>query len=72
MEQYANCRGAKIIEVIAVEANEGSGTTEDPVRRVLYLYSKEGKLLAFDGDDKKRLYRENDFMILKDSSTLLC
>lgn len=64
-EKFANCRGAKLIEVLAVEANEGAGTPEDPLRRVLYLYSKNGKLLA-QTKDAERLYKENDFMILED------
>lgn len=62
-EHYANCRGAKLIEVIAVEVNEGDGTPKDPIQRVLYLYSKEGKLLA-QTKDIERLYKENDFMKL--------
>jgi len=61
--KYANCRGAKIIEVLAVEVNEGDGTTEDPYTRVLYLYSKEGKLLA-QTKDIERLYKENEFMFI--------
>jgi hypothetical protein len=56
---YANCRGAKLIEVVAVEVNEGEGTTADPIRRVLYLYSKTGKLLA-QTKDVERLNKEND------------
>lgn len=68
VQKYANCRGAKLIEVIAVEANEGDGTTNDPVRRVLYLYSKNGKLLA-QTEDIERLYKENDFMILEENPT---
>ena len=63
MEKYANCRGAKVMEVVVVEANEGSGTSGDPIERVLYIYTKEGKLLA-STDNKKRLYSQNDFMIL--------
>ena len=62
-EKYANCRGAKLIEVLAVEVNEGKGTTDDPIRRVLYLYDKTGKLLA-QTKDEERLFKENDFMIL--------
>lgn len=62
-EKYANCRGAILIEVIAVEVNEGNGTKEDPYNRVLYLYSKEGKLLA-QTRDIERLYKEKDFSIL--------
>lgn len=61
---YANCRGAKVIEVIAVEVNEGDGTLDDPMKRVLYLYSKNGKLLA-QTSDVERLYKENDFIILE-------
>lgn len=62
-EEYANCRGAKLIEVVAVEVNEGDGTPEDPIIRVLYLYSKDGKLLA-QTKDINRLFKDNDFMII--------
>lgn len=62
-EKYANCRGAKLIQVLAVEVNEGDGSTQDPIRRVLYLYKKDGKLLA-QTEDVERLYKENDFMML--------
>jgi len=64
-ELYARCRGAKVIQVIAVEANEGDGTEGDPIQRVLYLYDFDGNLLAKSGDDKKRLYNEKHFMILR-------
>lgn len=66
-EKFANCRGAKLIEVIAVEVNEGKGNSEDPIRRVLYLYSKEGKLLAHSKDDFERKFTEKDFMILDEN-----
>jgi len=69
--KYANCRGAKLIEVIAVEVNEGVGIADDPICRVLYLYTKEGKLLSRTGDDFNRLYCENDFMILPNNLPLL-
>jgi len=62
-EKYANCRGAKLIEVLAVEVNEGDGTTDDPIKRVLYLYSKEGKLLA-QTKDLDRKFKEGNFMII--------
>ena len=64
-EHYANCRGAKLIEVLAVEVNEGDGTPEDPIRRVLYLYSKTGELIAQTRDNFDRKFKENDFMILE-------
>jgi hypothetical protein len=63
-EEYANCRGAKLIEVLAVEVNEGAGNTVDPIRRVLYLYSKSGKLLA-QSKDEERKFTQGDFMILE-------
>lgn len=63
-EIYANCRGAKLVELLAVEVNEGDGTSDDPIRRVLYLYTKDGKLVA-QTKDKERLYKENDFIIIK-------
>ncbi len=63
-EKYANCRGAKLMEVLAVEVNEGDGTQEDPIKRVLYLYTKEGKLLA-QTKDIERLYKEGDYIIIK-------
>jgi hypothetical protein len=53
----------RIIEVIAVEVNEGAGTAEDPTTRVLYLYSMEGKLLAHS-KDKYRKFKEGDFIRL--------
>lgn len=45
-ELYSNCRGAKVIQVIIVEVNEGEGTMEDPVCRVQYLYHTNGKFIA--------------------------
>ena len=60
---YANCRGAKVIQVVAVEVNEGEGTSDNVKQRVLYLYSMDGKLLAHT-DDKDRDYKEDDFMII--------
>lgn len=36
-ELFANFRHAKIIEVLKVEVNEGDGTPDDPIRRVVYL-----------------------------------
>jgi hypothetical protein len=62
-EKYARCRGAKLLEVLAVEVNEGDGTPEDPIKRVLYLYDKNGKLLA-QTKDIDRQFKEEDYMIL--------
>ncbi len=55
-EFYANFRDARLIEVIKVEVNEGAGTLEDPMGRVVYLLNpKNGKVLAklFDSQDRK-------------------
>jgi hypothetical protein len=62
-EFYANCRGAQIIELIAVEVNEGEGTPDDPINRVLYLYKKDGTFVAKTNDIKERKFYEGDFMI---------
>ena len=65
-ERYANCRGAKLIEVLAVEVNEGQGTTDDPIRRVLYLYDKTGKLLAQTKDEERyRTCQKTDVAVCK-------
>lgn len=58
--KYSKFRDAKIIEVIKVEVNEGDGTTEDPIRRVAYLLSKKGDVLAKIGEDEERLFCGND------------
>jgi len=61
---YSNFRNAKIIKVIKVEVNEGNGTPEDPIVRVVYLTSLEGKLLAKIGDEgNKRVFAGEDEMI---------
>jgi hypothetical protein len=61
-EIYANFRDAKIIEVLKVEVNEGEGTTEDPIRRVRYLLTRQGKVIAKLGDDRERKYAGEDPM----------
>jgi len=35
----------EIIKVIKIEATEGKGITEDPVRIVYYYYTENGELL---------------------------
>jgi len=57
---YANFRDAKLIKVIKVEVNEGEGTADDPVRRVVYLCAIDGKLLAKLGEEKSRLFAGED------------
>ena len=56
--KYANFRSARIVEVLKVEVNEGEGTTEDPIRRVGYLVSKKGEVLAKIGEKVKREFAE--------------
>lgn len=60
---YANFRNAKVIKILKIEVNEGSGNTEDPVRRVAYLCSLNGKVLAKIGDTEDRLFAGTDEMI---------
>jgi len=61
-ETYANFRDAKMVELLKVEVNEGKGTPEDPIRRVRYLLTKQGKVLAKLGDDRERKYSGEDEM----------
>jgi len=64
-ELFANFRDAKIVEVLKVEVNEGNGTPDDPISRVAYLVSKQGKVLAKLGLDKKeRKFAGEDEMII--------
>ena len=37
---------APTIEVIYVIQSEGAGTEEEPVRQVVYIFNKDGRLLA--------------------------
>lgn len=63
-EYYANFRDARLVQVLKVEVNEGEGTTDDPVSRVVYLLSLEGKVLAKIGPhDKERKFAGEDEMI---------
>lgn len=62
-ELFANFRHAKVIEVLKIEVNEGEGTTEDPICRVVYLVSKEGKVLAKIGDIKDRKFTGIDEIV---------
>ena len=55
MTKYSNFRGARIIEVLKIEVNEGDGKKGDPIRRVCYLCSKNGKILAKLGEEHDRI-----------------
>ena len=59
-KKYANFRSAKMVEVLKVEVNEGSGFSSDPTRRVCYLLSKDGRVLAKLGEDTERLFAGGD------------
>ena len=59
-EKYANFRHAKIIEVLKIEVNEGEGIEGDPIRRVTYLVSFSGKVLAKLGEDCDRKFAGED------------
>lgn len=60
---YSNFRHAKMIEVMKIEVNEGDGVKDDPIVRVAYLVSKEGKVLAKIGEIKERQFVGDDEMI---------
>ena len=55
-DKYANFRHAKEITILKIEVNEGEGSPEDPITRVVYLVTKEGKLLARIGEKETRLF----------------
>ena len=61
-ELYSTFRSAKLIELIKVEVNEGEGNKEDPIRRVAYLLTMDGEVLAKIGDNKERLFAGTDEM----------
>ncbi len=53
---FAANRGVKIVEVIRVETNEGSGDEDDPVVRVVSYFTMDGELIGHN-DPVKREYR---------------
>ena len=59
-ELYANFRHAKEITLLKVEVNEGKGTTEDPICRVTYIVSKNGKVIAKIGEHEERKFVGED------------
>jgi len=52
--KLTNCIGSKLSEVIITEVMEGDGTSESPLRRVIYVYSKDGNLMANSRDTDRR------------------
>jgi hypothetical protein len=62
-QYYSNFRHAKLIQVMKIEVNEGEGTTDDPIRRVAYLTTLQGKLLAKIGEGRERKFVGEDEMI---------
>ncbi len=46
-EYFANFRDARLVQLIKVEVNEGEGTEEDPIARVVYFVDpKNGQVVA--------------------------
>ena len=60
-ELYANFRNAKVVKLLKIEVNEGSGTQEDPTQRVSYFLNLKGEVL-FHTDDKERKFAGTDEM----------
>ena len=58
-ELYANFRGAKVVEVIRLEVNEGEGITGDSVRRVVYWLELNGTIIGHN-DELDRRFRGGD------------
>lgn len=63
--KYANFRGAKKIEVLRVEVNEGDGTTDDPIYREVYYLTLDGKFIG-----KESIYTLRKFAGGTESSPL--
>lgn len=61
-KKYANFRHVKVVQILKIEVNEGDGTPGDPVCRVTYLCSMDGKLLAKIGEVEERLFAGEDEM----------
>ena len=45
-EKYSNFRGAKKVEVLRIEVNEGGGVTGDPVYQEVYYVTLDGKFIG--------------------------
>lgn len=63
-KKYANFRDARMIgPVLKVEVNEGEGTGDDPLRRVVYLlHPRTGKVLGVLNEDREREFAGGDQM----------
>ncbi len=55
-EKYSNFRGAKKIEILMVEVNEGNGTPEDPIYRETYYMTLDGKMIGKATENPLRKY----------------
>lgn len=55
---FDGVHGARVVEVIEVRANRGTGTVDDPVRAVCRYYSKDGDKLAEDDQIGLRALRD--------------
>jgi len=56
-EKYANFRGVSLEEVLKVEVNEGIGTKDDPMCRVIYYCDIEtGEIIGFKGEKELRTF----------------
>jgi hypothetical protein len=57
-EKFAKFRGANVVQVIRIEVNEGSGVPDedDPITRVVYYVTLDGKVIGHD-DSIERKYR---------------
>ena len=54
--KYARFRGASIEKVIRLEINEGGGTDEDHMTKVVYWLTMDGKILGHN-DPEDREFR---------------
>ena len=57
IERYSTFRGAKVVKVIRLEVNEGTGVEGDPVRRVTYYLDFDGNILGHDDAEYEVKFR---------------
>lgn len=56
--KYSNFRGFEKMMVYKVEINEGEGTREDPISRVTYYVTEDGKLIGQEPNEKRKFTLE--------------
>lgn len=59
-EKYSNFRGAKVVEVLRIEVNEGEGIKDDPIYREVYYTTLEGEYIGHTSKLPLRKFASTD------------